>query len=86
MCRQGRYNLCERVRDPGFKLYGHTAPGALAQYAVRPAIVLHKLPDEVSNEAGALINQAALTVHAGRRVDRPPARRWRSSVPGCWVC
>ena len=37
MCRSGRYNLCERVREPGFKLYGHTAPGALAQYAARPA-------------------------------------------------
>ena len=34
MCRAGRYNLCERVREPGFKLYGHTAPGALAEYAV----------------------------------------------------
>src|ERR1017187_7841869 len=41
MCRAGRYNLCERVREPGFKLYGHTAPGALAEYAVRPAVALH---------------------------------------------
>src|SRR5437773_789441 len=44
MCRAGRYNLCERVREPGFKLYGHTAPGALAEYAVRPAVALHKVP------------------------------------------
>jgi L-iditol 2-dehydrogenase len=82
MCRQGRYNLCERVRDPGFKLYGHTAPGALAQYAVRPTIVLHKLPDEVSDEAGALINQAALTVHAGRRVDLTPGSTVAVFGPG----
>jgi len=68
MCRAGRYNLCERVRDPGFKLYGHTAPGALAQYAARPAVVLHKIPDEVDDAAGALVNQGALTVHAARRV------------------
>ncbi|HEY8827257.1 MAG TPA: zinc-binding dehydrogenase [Jatrophihabitantaceae bacterium] len=67
MCRAGRYNLCERVREPGFKLYGHTAPGALAQYAARPAVATHKLPDSVSDVAGALVNQAALTVHAARR-------------------
>jgi len=67
MCRAGRYNLCERVREPGFKLYGHTAPGALAQYAVRPAVALHKVPDTVSDTAAALVNQGALTVHAARR-------------------
>ncbi len=67
MCRAGRYNLCERVREPGFKLYGHTAPGALAEYAVRPAMSLHKVPDQVSDVAAALVNQGALTVHAARR-------------------
>jgi threonine dehydrogenase-like Zn-dependent dehydrogenase len=67
MCRSGRYNLCERVREPGFKLYGHTAPGALAQYAVRPAVALHKVPPQVSDVAAALVNQGALTVHAARR-------------------
>ncbi|MBO0824385.1 MAG: alcohol dehydrogenase catalytic domain-containing protein [Actinobacteria bacterium] len=67
MCRAGRYNLCERVREPGFKLYGHTAPGALAEYAVRPAVALHKVPPSVSDVAAALVNQGALTVHAARR-------------------
>lgn len=68
MCRSGRYNLCERVREPGFKLYGHTAPGALAEYAVRPAVALHRIPDGVGAAAAALVNQGALTVHAARRV------------------
>lgn len=68
MCRAGRYNLCERVREPGFKLYGHTAPGALAEYAVRPSVVLHKVPPNVDDAAAALVNQGALTVHAARRV------------------
>ncbi|MGB6455287.1 MAG: alcohol dehydrogenase catalytic domain-containing protein [Streptosporangiaceae bacterium] len=67
MCRAGRYNLCERVREPGFKLYGHTAPGALAEYAVRPAVALHRVPPQVSDVAAALVNQGALTVHAARR-------------------
>ncbi len=72
MCRAGRYNLCERVREPGFKLYGHTAPGALAEYAVRPAVALHRVPDEVSPVAAALVNQGALTVHAARRTGLGP--------------
>lgn len=68
MCRAGRYNLCERVREPGFKLYGHTAPGALAEYAVRPAVVLHRIPSSLDPAAAAFVNQGALTVHAARRV------------------
>ena len=72
MCRAGRYNLCERVREPGFKLYGHTAPGALAEYAVRPAVALHKVPSEVTDVAAALVNQGALTVHAARRARLGP--------------
>lgn len=66
-CRRGRYNLCERVKTPGYRLYGHTAPGALAEYAVRPAVILHKVSDTISPLAGALVNQGALTVHAMRR-------------------
>jgi L-iditol 2-dehydrogenase len=69
MCRQGRYNLCEKAGTPGYRLYGHTAPGALAEFAVRPAQMLHKLPDSVSALEGALVNQGSLTVHALRRVE-----------------
>ena len=82
LCRAGRYNLCERVRDPGFKLYGHTAPGALAQFASRPAIATHKLPDSVSDIAGALVNQAALTVHAARRAQIRPGSSVAVFGPG----
>ncbi|HEY2044602.1 MAG TPA: zinc-binding dehydrogenase [Jatrophihabitans sp.] len=82
LCRAGRYNLCERVREPGFKLYGHTAPGALAQYASRPAIATHKLPDSVSDVAGALVNQAALTVHAARRAQIRPGSSVAVFGPG----
>jgi L-iditol 2-dehydrogenase len=82
LCRSGRYNLCERVREPGFKLYGHTAPGALSEYALRPAIALHKLPANVSPLAGALVNQAALTVHAGRRAALLPGSSVAVYGPG----
>jgi L-iditol 2-dehydrogenase len=82
MCRAGRYNLCERVREPGFKLYGHTAPGALAQYAVRPAVALHKVPATVSDTAAALVNQGALTVHAARRARLGPGASAAVFGPG----
>lgn len=82
MCRAGRYNLCERVREPGFKLYGHTAPGALAEYAVRPAICLHKVPEGVSDAAAALVNQGALTVHAARRARLGPGASAAVFGPG----
>jgi L-iditol 2-dehydrogenase len=82
MCRAGRYNLCERVREPGFKLYGHTAPGALAQYAVRPAVALHKVPEAVSDVAAALVNQGALTVHAARRARLGPGSSAAVFGPG----
>jgi L-iditol 2-dehydrogenase len=82
MCRAGRYNLCERVREPGFKLYGHTAPGALAEYAVRPAVALHKVPANVTDLAAALVNQGALTVHAARRARLGPGASVAVFGPG----
>lgn len=68
-CRRGRYNLCEAARSPGqaYKLYGHSAQGAFAEYAARPAALLHKLPEAVSFEEGTIVNQGALGLHAIRR-------------------
>ena len=68
-CRRGRYNLCEVAGSKGkaYKLYGHSAQGAFAEYAARPASLLHKLPDAVSFEEGTIVNQGALGLHAIRR-------------------
>src|SRR3990170_7483370 len=68
-CRRGRYNLCEVARTKGkaYKLYGHSAPGAFADYAARPAGLLHKLPDAVSFEESTIVNQGAFGLHAIRR-------------------
>ena len=68
-CRRGRYNLCEVARSKGraYRLYGHSAQGAFAEYAARPAGLLHKLPDAVSFEEGTIVNQGALGLHAIRR-------------------
>ncbi|HET9204486.1 MAG TPA: alcohol dehydrogenase catalytic domain-containing protein [Acidimicrobiia bacterium] len=82
MCRRGRYNLCEKAGTPGYRLYGHTAPGALSEYAVRPAQMLHKLPETVSPLEGALVNQGSLTVHALRRVEFLPGSSVAIFGPG----
>ncbi|HEX2153616.1 MAG TPA: alcohol dehydrogenase catalytic domain-containing protein [Acidimicrobiia bacterium] len=82
MCRSGRYNLCERAGTPGYRLYGHTAPGALAEYAVRPAPMLHRLPEDVTPREGALVNQGSLTVHALRRVQFLPGSSAAIFGPG----
>ncbi len=73
-CRRGRYNLCEVARSKGkaYKLYGHSAQGAFAEYAARPAALLHKLPDAVSFEEGTIVNQGALGLHAIRRCPIEP--------------
>jgi L-iditol 2-dehydrogenase len=81
-CRAGRYNLCERAGTPGYRLYGHTAQGALAEYAARPARLLHLLPESVSDEAGALVNQGALAVHAVRRAGLDPGSSVAVFGPG----
>lgn len=72
MCRTGRYNICLRVREPGYKLYGHTAQGALAEYAARPEVVLHKIPDSIDDASAALVNQAALALHGVLRSGLKP--------------
>ncbi len=68
-CKRGLYNLCESstTGNSAHKIYGHTAPGAFAEYAARPVELLHKLPDTISFEEACLVNQGALGLHAVRR-------------------
>ncbi len=81
-CRAGRYNLCISSARSEFKLYGHTAPGALAEYAARPAVMFHKIASTIGPLAGALVNQGALTVHATRRVGLAPGTTAAVFGPG----
>lgn len=60
-CREGRYNICENLRVPGFQ-----APGGMAEACVVPADRLHPLPDGMALETGALVEPMAVAVHAAR--------------------
>ena len=58
-CKTGRYNLCDDR-----KTLGYWYNGAFAKYTVVPGDRIHKLPDSISFEEGALLEPAACVSHA----------------------
>ena len=58
-CCTGNIQLCAQKRAPGWGM-----DGAFAKYLVVPEHLLHRLPDSVSYEEGALVEPAAATVTA----------------------
>jgi (R,R)-butanediol dehydrogenase / meso-butanediol dehydrogenase / diacetyl reductase len=60
-CKQGRYNMCGQ-----FGFVGLNADGGFAEYVVVESKLVHKLPDSVSLEEGALVEPTAVAVQAVR--------------------
>ncbi|HCA48631.1 MAG TPA: sorbitol dehydrogenase, partial [Armatimonadetes bacterium] len=58
LCRQGHVQICADKRSPGWGI-----DGAFAKYVVMDSRLLHRLPDSVSFDAGALVEPTANTVH-----------------------
>lgn len=61
-CLEGKYNLCDSLGFVGLS-GGH---GGFAAYSVVPARMVHKMPDGLSMEQGALIEPSAVALHAVR--------------------
>ena len=61
-CKRAMYNLC---LNGGFT--GLTVDGCMAEYVVVPSYAVYKLPDSVSDEAGALVEPLAVALHAVRQ-------------------
>ncbi|MCR8657627.1 2,3-butanediol dehydrogenase [Paenibacillus endoradicis] len=59
-CKQGKYNLCSLMGFYGLAGGG----GGFSEYASVPAHMIHKLPDNVSFEQGALVEPSAVALHA----------------------
>ncbi|MDT5334635.1 MAG: L-iditol 2-dehydrogenase [Mycobacterium sp.] len=59
-CRAGHQNLCPTVQFAG---HG-TLDGALQEQLVWPDHLLHPLPDELSDAAGALLEPLGVAIHA----------------------
>jgi len=66
-CQAGTYNVCQQI---GF--HGLMADGGMAEYTVVPAHMLHRLPDTVSLELGALVEPMAVAYHAAALGDVGP--------------
>jgi (R,R)-butanediol dehydrogenase/meso-butanediol dehydrogenase/diacetyl reductase len=58
-CRAGNYNICAQI---GF--HGLMSDGGMAEYTVVPTGMLHRLPDNVSLELGALVEPMSVAYHA----------------------
>lgn len=61
-CLEGTYNLCDSLGFVGLS-GGH---GGFAAHSVVPARMVHKMPDGLSMEQGALVEPAAVALHAVR--------------------
>ncbi|AQA03341.1 alcohol dehydrogenase [Mycobacterium sp. MS1601] len=60
MCRAGHHNLCPTVQFAG---HGDL-DGAMQEHLVWPDELLHPLPDELSDDAGALLEPLGVAIHA----------------------
>jgi (R,R)-butanediol dehydrogenase / meso-butanediol dehydrogenase / diacetyl reductase len=69
-CQEGLYNLCESM---GF--IGLMGDGGFAERALVPAYMLHRLPDSVSLRQAAVLEPAAVALHALRRSSLRPGQR-----------
>ncbi len=63
-CRSGRYNLCPQV----IFLSAPPINGTFCDYIVIPSSSIHPMPSKMTFEEGALVEPAAVAVHAVNRV------------------
>lgn len=61
-CKTGRYNLCEHLGFHGLAGGG----GGFAEYTTVPEVMVHPIPDEMTFEQAALVEPAAVALHAIR--------------------
>ncbi|MDR3225213.1 MAG: 2,3-butanediol dehydrogenase [Clostridiales Family XIII bacterium] len=59
-CREDKYNLCEKLGFLGLCGIG----GGFAEYLTYPARYVHKMPDHMTYEQGALVEPVAVAVHS----------------------
>jgi L-iditol 2-dehydrogenase len=72
ICRKGRYNLCKKLRfRSSAKTYPHYQ-GTLQEKINHPANWCHKLPDNVSYDAAALLEPLSVATHAVNRAAPTP--------------
>ena len=68
-CRAGLSNIC-----PNMSILGIERAGAFAEYVAVPADRLFRLPADLSDQDGALVETLSIQVHLFRQVPRPLLR------------
>ncbi|WP_099022299.1 2,3-butanediol dehydrogenase [Mycolicibacterium palauense] len=58
-CRAGNYNVCQQIA-----FHGLMSDGGMAEFTIVPTDMLHRLPDGVSLELGALVEPMSVAYHA----------------------
>lgn len=66
-CKTGRYQLCSKRHSIGFD-----TPGAFTEYVLVDPQYVHRLPERVSLQKGALTEPLACIIHAIELVDVKP--------------
>jgi L-iditol 2-dehydrogenase len=66
---EGKYNICANYgkKETGHKHYGFTETGAYAEYCAISIKSIHKLPDRISFDEGAMVDTAGVGLHAVKR-------------------
>lgn len=68
----GKYNICP---DVDFMATQPNYRGALTHYLCHPESFTYKLPDNMGTMEGALVEPAAVGMHAAMLADVKPARK-----------
>ncbi|KAK1146046.1 hypothetical protein N8T08_003694 [Aspergillus melleus] len=66
-CNSGSYNICPHLKFTGSASVQPPIQGSLQQLYNHPALFVHKIPDAISFENGALLEPLSVAVHAVRR-------------------
>ncbi|NJD60632.1 MAG: zinc-binding dehydrogenase [Anaerolineae bacterium] len=69
-CRRGDYHICDKLKVQGFQ-----APGCAQELWTTSADMIISLPDTFTFEQGALVEPAAVAVHAVERVGKLAGHR-----------
>lgn len=63
-CKRGEVNLCDHRQVLGVSCGDYSRAGAFAEYVAVPARVVYKLPESISFAEAAMLEAAAVAIHA----------------------